>query len=81
MNELSESGIISYNRDAQTIIPNNEAHIMTRHIITTKTMKILMELPRICHLSQVYLRYYKLTHLLVQTKFILLQYLATIRNL
>lgn len=45
LEELSVAGIIKYHKELHTILPNPPAHIMTRHVITCKTMVTLMSIP------------------------------------
>ena len=58
MKDLSDASIISYDSETKTITPNTEAHIMTKHIVSFKTMVLLMDLPSLCTLDQVYLGVY-----------------------
>ena len=51
---LADASIINYDPDTKTITPNTEAHIMTKHIVSFKTMVLLMDLPSLCTLDQVF---------------------------
>lgn len=53
--DLSEAKIVVFDSasEEKTISPEAEAHIMTRHLVTFKTMCLLMSLPKTCNISKV----------------------------
>lgn len=48
--QLAAAQVVQYDTVNKNIIANPEAHIMSRHIVTFKTMEALLALPRTCSL-------------------------------